>query len=97
MKAHNISVRQAEWGLDTDTYLQEQWQWAHGSLHHDYLCQQMFLHAAVTDQSEYEHAICQGQREPSPEWDLGAEPTTMELIGPDSTCQDMEDLYWNVY
>ena len=25
------------------------------------------------------------------------EPTAMELVGPDSTCQDIEDLYQDVY
>ena len=34
---------------------------------------------------------------PLPEWNLGAKPTTMELIGADSTCQDIGDLYWDVY
>ena len=28
---------------------------------------------------------------------LGAEPTAMELVTPDSTCQDIENLYWNMY
>ena len=57
----------------------------------------MFLHAAVTGWSEHECTICWVQREPSPKWDLGVEPTTMELVGPDSMCQDTKDLYWDVY
>ena len=32
--------------LDADAYLQEQQQWLLGGLHHEFLCQQMFLHAA---------------------------------------------------
>ena len=39
----------------------------------------------------------QGWREPSPEWDLDTEPTTMELVGPDSTCQHREGPCWDVY
>ena len=62
-----------------------------------FLFQQMFQHAAATGQCEYEHVICHGCREPSPEWDLLMEPTTMELIGPDSTYQDIDKLYWDVY
>ena len=57
----------------------------------------MFLHAAATAQSEHKHAIHQGGREPLSEQDLGVEPTTMELVGPNSTCQDIEDLYHDVY
>ena len=62
----NISVREAEWWLDADAYLDEQQQWAPGRLHHEYLCQQMFSHAAMTSRSEHICAICQGQREPLP-------------------------------
>ena len=93
----NISVREVEQQLDADAYLGEQWQWVPSRLHHKYLCQQMFLHAAATGQSEHDYAIHWGQREPSPEWDLGVEPTTMELICPNSTQEDIEDLYWDVY
>ena len=90
-------MREAERWLDVDTYLQEQQQWAHGSLHHEHLSQQMFLHATVISQSEHECAIHWGQRKPSPKQDLGAEPTTMELVGPDCTCQDIKDLYQDIY
>ena len=34
---------------------------------------------------------------PLPKWDLGAEHTAMELVCPDSTQEDIEDLYWDVY
>ena len=96
-KTENISVRDAEWLLDADAYLQEQWQWAQCGLHHEYMCQQMFLHATATGQSEHECTIHQRQREPLPKWDIGAEPTAMELVGPNLTCQDIEDLYQDVY
>ena len=66
-------------------------------LHHEYLCQQMFLHAAATDWSKHNCTICLGRREPSPKHDLGVEPTTMELVCPDSTQEDIEDLYQDVY
>ena len=65
-------------------YLEEQWQWAPDRLHHKYLCQQMFLHAAATSQSKHNCAICLG-REPLPNQDLGVEPTAMELIHPNFT------------
>ena len=55
------------------------------------------LHATITGKSEHDCTIHLGQREPSPERDLGAEPTAMELAGPESTCQDIEDLYWDMY
>ena len=92
-----ISVREAEWWLDADAYLKEQWHWAPGGFRHEYLYQQMFSHATMTSQSKYDHAICWGQRKPLPEWDLGMEPTTMELVFPNSTWEEIGDLYQDVY
>ena len=92
-----ISVREAEWQLDADAYLEEQWCWTPGGLHHEYLYQQMFSHAATTGQSVYDHAIHWGEREPLPKQDLGVEPTAMELICPDSIQEEIGDLYWDVY
>ena len=96
-KERTISVREAERWLDVNAYLKEQQQWAPGGLHHENLCQQMFLHDAATSQSEHDCTICWGRRKPSSKWDLGAEPTAMELVCPDSTWEDIEDLYWDVY
>ena len=56
-----------------------------------------FLHATATGKSEHNHTIHQGRREPSVEQDLGVEPTTMELISPDSTWEEIAELYWDVY
>ena len=69
----------------------KQRQWLPGSLHCKSLFQQMFLHATAMGQNEHGHAICWGWRY------LGVESTAMELVGPNSTCQDIEDLYQDVY
>ena len=66
-KTKKISVREAEWWLDASAYLEEQQQWAPSGLHHEYLHQQIFSCTATTSQSEYNHAICWGWREPLPE------------------------------
>ena len=57
----------------------------------------MFLHTMATGQSEHDHTIHWGRREPLPRQDLGMEPTAMELIHPNSTWEDIEGLYWDVY
>ena len=41
------------------------------------------------------HAICWGRREPSAERDLRVEPTAMELVSPDSTWEEITELYWD--
>ena len=65
-KERNISVREAEWQLDANAYLEEQWQWAPDGLHHEYLCQQMFLYVTATGWSKQNDTICWSHREPSP-------------------------------
>ena len=67
------------------------------SPHHDYLLQQMIMHAAVTGWSEHDHAICWSWRELSPEQKLEAEPTAMELFCPSAFCQEIHELYQDVY
>ena len=94
----NISVREAKRQLDAEAYLEEQWQWTSGRLHQEYLCQMMFHHATATGKSEHDHAICHwGRWEPSAEWDVEREPTVMELFWPDSSWEDIADLYHDVY
>ena len=90
-------MREAEQWLVANAYHQKQrWQQP-GGLHCKFLYQQMFSHATATGKSEHNHTICWGQRKPSPECDLRVEPTAMELIGPDSKCQDIVGLYQDVY
>ena len=47
-----ILGREGEWQLDANVYLKEQWHWAPGGLHHEYLCQQMFCHTTIAGMSE---------------------------------------------
>ena len=93
----NISVREAKRHLDTKAYLMEQWQWASGGLQQEHLCQMMFHHAAATNKSEHNHAIHWGRQEPSAEWDVERKSTTMELMQPDSSQEDIAGLYCKVY
>ena len=90
-------MRETERWLDANAYLHKHQWWTCGSLHCEFLFQQMFQHAMATGWSKYKHAICCGQREPSPEQDQLAEPTTMELVGPGSMCQDINKLYQDLY
>ena len=56
----------------------------------------MFHHATATSKHEHDCAICQGRWEPSVEWGMEGEPTVMELIQPDSSQEDIVDLYHDV-
>ena len=92
-----ISVREVERQLDTDAYLKEHQWWVPGGLHCQFLLQQMFLHAAATGQREYDHAIHQGGWEPSAEQDLEAKLSSMEPISPESTREEIAEIYCDVF
>ena len=57
----------------------------------------MFIHAVAMGQKEYDHAIQHGRQEPSPVWDLEAEPPMLELIYANSTREDIAKVYWDLY
>ena len=78
-------------------YLQEHPWWVPGGLHHQFLLHSMFLHAEATGQREYDHAISQGRWEPSAEQDLEAEPPTIELVSPESTREEITEIYHDMY
>ena len=57
----------------------------------------MFLHAVNTRRKEHDQAICWGWQQPLPGWDLEAESSTVELIGPRMTREEIWGVYNNVY
>ena len=57
----------------------------------------MFHHTTVTSKSKHDHAICWDRQEPSVEWGVERELTTIELFQPDSSWEDIADLYHDVY
>ena len=78
-----ISVREAERHLDANVFLDKYLRWVPLGSHCPFLLHQMFTHAAATGQKEHDQAIHWDQWQPSPEWELGAEPSTMDLVGPE--------------
>ena len=57
----------------------------------------IFHHAAATSKYEHDHAVCWGRWELLAEPGTEEEPTTVELIRPDSFWEDIADLYQDVY
>ena len=62
-----------------------------------YLCHQMFVHAATMGQKEHDWAICHGWREQSPPQSLHEKATAMESIDPNFTWQEIQGLYQEVH
>ena len=92
-----ISVRETKRWLDAEAYLEEQQQWSSGRVHQEYLCQMMFHHAAATSKHELDCAVYWGRQELSVEPGMEGESTVMELARPDSSWEDIVDLYCTVF
>ena len=57
----------------------------------------MFHHAAATSKHRHDCAVCWGRQEPLAEPGTEEESSMMELARPDSSWEDIMDLYYNVY
>ena len=57
----------------------------------------MFTHAMATGQKEHDQAIHWGWQQPSAKWDLGAEPSTIDLIGPEMSQAEIRVIYNDIY
>ena len=86
-----------EWWLDADIFFDEFLKWGPQSLQRPFILHQMFYHVATHDKREHDRAIHQGQRQPSPKWDLKAEAPTMDLIWPGMLWADIRNIYNDVY
>ena len=80
-----------------DVHLQEHQWCVHSRLHYQFLLQRMFVHAEALGQMEYDHAICQGRWQPSAKQDMKAAPSAVEVISPDSTREEISQIYHDVY
>ena len=89
----DIAVREAERQLDVNVYLTVCEWWVPFGLHHDFLLHRMPIHAVTMGQKEHDHAICHSRWEPSPVWDLGAEPSVVKLVYANSMREEIADVY----
>ena len=87
---------EAEW-LDANTFLDEYLRWGPLRLHCLFILQWMFSHAVAHGRKEQDQAIHWGHQEPSPEWDLGWELPTMDLIGPGMPWAEIRVIYNDIY
>ena len=55
-----LSVREAEWRIDAELFLDEYSRWELGTPHQSIILHKMFLHAAEQGQKEAERLVCQG-------------------------------------
>ena len=91
-----ISVREVEWCLDAELFLDEYPRWESDRPHHPYILQWMFAHAETAVRKEYDCTVCQGHWQPLSEQDTSVEAPTIKLVGYKTTQEEIIVLYHEV-
>ena len=92
-----ISVREAEWRIDAELFLNEYPRWELGAPHQSVILHEMFLHAAEQGHKEAERLVCQGCWGSASEPNLEAEYSAMELVGHQTSHKEICNIYHSVY
>ena len=90
-------IREIEWVVDVDLFLNTQNQWAEDSPHCLVLLYEMFLHVAAEGQKEAKRVTHQGHPWHMPQLDPRAALPTIQLVHPGISRRELLDLYLEVY
>ena len=90
-------VHELEWVMDVDLFLEIQNKWAEDSPHCLVILHEMFWHAAIEGQKEAEQTICQGPRQNMPQLNPEAGVPTIQLVGLETTKEELLKIYLEVY
>ena len=80
-----------------ELFLGIQDQWAEDSPHHLVILYEMFRHVAAEGQKEAEHIVHQGCQQTLPQLNPEAGIPAIQLAGPDTTKEELLELYLDVY
>ena len=92
-----VSVREAECRVDVGLFLDKYSRWELGTPHQSVVLHKMFLHAAEWGWKEADHRVYQGCQGSTSEPGLEAGHSTMELVGYQTSCKEIRDIYHSVY
>ena len=90
-------IREMEWTVDVDLFLNTQNQWAEDSPHCLILLYEMFLHAVAKGQKEAKWVTRQGCLWHMPQLDPRAALPAIQLVHPGISRRELLDLYLEVY
>ena len=90
-------VYKLERAMDVNLFLEAQNQWAEDSPHCLVILYEMFWHAAIEGQKEVEWIVCQGHQQNLPHLDLEVGAPAIQLVGLDTTREQLLDIYLEVY
>ena len=91
------SVREMERVMDVELFLGIQDQWTEDTPHHLIILYEMFRHVAAKGWKEAEHVICRGCPQTLPQLNPEAGVPTIQLVGPDTTKEELFEIYLEVY
>ena len=83
--------------MDVELFLGIQGQWAEDSPHHVVILHEMFRHVATEGQKEVECIICQGHHQNLPQLNPEVGIPAIQLVGPETTKEELLELYLEVY
>ena len=83
--------------MDVDMFLDEYPLWEVGGLHHLFILQRMFVHAAESGQKEAERLICHSHWHGLPRLDPKVDVSAVQLVGYQTSREEIGDLFHQVY
>ena len=92
-----LLVWETEWLMDIELFLEGQARWEADSPHHLVILHEMFQHASEQEQKEAEHMVCWGCQHGLLKVDPEADVSATQLVGPQTSREEFESLYYEVY
>ena len=83
--------------MDVELFLEGQAQWEEDSPHHLAIMHEMFQHAAAKGQKQVERIVHQGHQQNLPQLNLEAGIPAIQLVGPETSKEELQELYLEVY
>ena len=90
-------MRETERVMDVELFLKGQAEWEKDRPYHLAMMYEMFRHATNEGQKKAEHTVCQGCWEGFSKLDPEVDLSAIQLIGPETTKEDILSLYPEVY
>ena len=97
MSREALSIQELEWGMDAKMFLDEYLHWEAEGLHCPLILQEMFLQAAHSGRKEVEQMIHQGCQHGLLHLDPQADISAVQAVGPQTSREEIRDLYYQVY
>ena len=93
----SLSVQKTERVMDVELFLEGQTKWEADSPHHLMMLYELFQHAADQGWKEAEQTVCRGHWQEIPKLDPEADLSTVQLVGPQTSKEEIQSLYLEVY